>query len=248
MSERIITAAVLIIGNEILSGRTQDVNLNYLAKRLGELGVRLMEARIVPDVDHRIVKAVNELRAAYDYVFTTGGIGPTHDDITSESLAKAFGVPHILHPEAHALMAAHYAPGQLNAARLRMAMTPEGAELVTNPISKAPGYRIGNVHVLAGVPKIMQAMFEGMAHQIKGGKPVKSRSISSGVFEGALAADLKALQEKYAELDLGSYPSYSMGQVRVAIVMRGTDEARLAACAEEWKATIVRLGGTPVED
>jgi len=193
MSERIITAAVLIIGNEILSGRTQDVNLNYLAKRLGELGVRLMEARIVPDVDHRIVKAVNELRAAYDYVFTTGGIGPTHDDITSESLAKAFGVPHILHPEAHALMAAHYAPGQLNAARLRMAMTPEGAELVTNP-------------------------------------------------------DLKALQEKYAELDLGSYPSYSMGQVRVAIVMRGTDEARLAACAEEWKATIVRLGGTPVED
>ena len=175
------TACVLIIGNEILSGRVQDENVAFLAKGLGEAGIVLREARVIPDVPDTIVAVVNELRAKYDYVFTTGGIGPTHDDITSECVARAFGLPLTVHPEAHRQFLSYYAPGELNEARLRMAKTPEGATLVPNPISRAPGFRIGNVYVMAGVPQIMQATFHELSHNLKGGAKVLSRSVSLAV-------------------------------------------------------------------
>src|ERR1051325_270508 len=173
-----ITACVLIIGNEILSGRTQDANLAFLAQGLNEIGIRLREARVIPDDAETIVAAVNEVRRKFDYVFTTGGIGPTHDDITAQCIADAFGVPLILHPEARRLLEGHYPPGALNEARLRMAHMPEGSSLLLNPISRAPGFRIGNVFVLAGVPQVMQATFNELRHHLRGGAKMLRRSVS----------------------------------------------------------------------
>ena len=161
-SEKVYTACVLIVGNEILSGRTQDENLAYIAKGLAASGVLLKEARVIPDVEATIIRHVNELRVQYDYLFTTGGIGPTHDDITSECVAKAFGVKWTLHPEAHKIFLALYKPGDLNEARLRMAHTPEGASLIVNPVSRAPGFQMGNVYVMAGIPGVMRAMFDSV--------------------------------------------------------------------------------------
>ncbi len=247
MTEGPVTAAVLIIGNEILSGRTKDANLPYLDERLGELGIRLAEARVVADLKDEIVAAVNALRQRYTYVFTTGGIGPTHDDITAECVAAAFGRPLIRNPEALALLQAHYAPGDLNEARLRMANTPEGASLIENPISHAPGFRIENVHVLAGVPAIMRAMFDSLAPGLIGGPPLRSRTLTSKLPEGALAAGLGALQERYPEVDIGSYPSFRDGRPSVAVVLRATDETRLAAVAEEVGDLIRGLGAEPRE-
>ncbi len=174
----IVTACVVIIGNEILSGRTQDANLAFLAQGLNEIGIRLREARVIPDDAATIVGTVNEVRRAFDYVFTTGGIGPTHDDITSACVAQAFGVRLILHPEAKRILESHYPPGGLNEARLRMAQVPEGASLLLNPISRAPGFRIENVFVLPGVPQIMQAIFNELKHRLRGGAKVLSRSVS----------------------------------------------------------------------
>ena len=249
-AEKIVTASVLIIGNEILSGRTQDVNLNYLAKGLNEAGVRLLEARVVPDVPEAIVAAVNEVRARYDYVFTTGGIGPTHDDITSECVARAFGVPLILHPEAVRILEAHYQKRGLefNAARRRMAQVPEGAELVLNAVSLAPGFRIGNVYVLAGVPQVMQAMFESLKGGLRGGRPVLSRTISCGLAEGALAEGLGAIQARHPDVDIGSYPWYRRGAYGVSLALRSPEPARLAAAGDEVAALVRALGGTPVEE
>jgi len=239
-----VTAAVVLIGNELLSGRTQDINLSYLARRLTEIGIRLREGRIVEDVEAEIVAAVNECRARYDYVFTTGGIGPTHDDITAASIARAFGVPLILHPEALARLQRHYPPGDLNEARKRMAMVPEGAVLVDNPVSAAPGFRIANVFVMAGVPAIMQAMFEGMAHTLRGGPPLRARTFRTALGEGTIAADLAALQARYPDVEIGSYPSFGKrGPAGVRIVLRSTDAARLAAASDEFVALAVGLGG-----
>jgi len=245
--EKIVTAAVLIIGNEILSGRTQDANLAYIAKGLGEVGVRLKEVRVIPDVAETIIATINELRAKFAYVFTTGGIGPTHDDITSESLARAFGVPWVLDPEAKRRLEAGYRPGELNAARLRMAHVPEGATLIDNPVSRAPGFQIGNVLVLAGVPKVMQAMFDGIKHRLVGGAPVLSRSVTCALAEGIIAEGLGQLQQRYAELDIGSYPFYRRGGNGVALVIRGTDAPRIAAAVAELTDLIRALGGEPVE-
>ncbi len=247
MTEGPVTAAVLIIGNEILSGRTKDANLPYLGERLGELGIRLAEARVVADLKDEIVAAVNVLRQRYTYVFTTGGIGPTHDDITAECVAAAFGRPLIRNPEALALLQAHYAPGDLNEARLRMANTPEGATLIENPISHAPGFRMENVHVLAGVPAIMRAMFDSLAPGLTGGPPLRSRTVTSKLPEGALAAGLGALQVRYPEVDIGSYPSFRDGRPSVAVVLRATDESRLAAAADEVGDLIRGLGAEPRE-
>ncbi len=247
MTDGHVTAAVLIIGNEILSGRTKDANLPYLGERLGELGIRLAEARVVADQKDEIVAAVNALRQRYTYLFTTGGIGPTHDDITAECVAAAFGRPLIRNPEALALLQAHYAPGDLNEARLRMANTPEGATLIENPISHAPGFRIENVHVMAGVPAVMRAMFDSLAPGLTGGPPLRSRTLVSDLPEGALAAGLGALQERYPEVDIGSYPSFRDGRPSVAVVLRATDEPRLAAAAEEVGALIRELGAVPRE-
>jgi molybdenum cofactor synthesis domain-containing protein len=247
-SDKIVTACLLIIGNEILSGRTQDANLAVIAKGLNEVGVRLREVRVIPDVAETIIAAVNETRANFDYVFTTGGIGPTHDDITSECIARAFGVRWTLNEEARRRLAAGYAnPADLNEARLRMAHIPEGAVLIDNPVSRAPGFRIGNVFVMAGVPRIMQAMFDGIKHGLAGGAPVLSRTVTSGLPEGVLAEGLGKLQERYPDFDIGSYPYYRRGGYGTSLVARGTDAARLAAIVEALFTLIRDLGGEPYE-
>jgi len=243
----IVTAAVLIIGNEILSGRTQDVNLNYLAKRLAELGIKLSEARVVADIPDEIIAAVNALRARYDHVFTTGGIGPTHDDITSECVARAFGLPLIRHPEALQRLEQHYEPGKLNEARLRMANTPEGAVLIDNPISAAPGYRIGNVYVLAGVPAIMRAMFDTIAGTLRHGAPIQSRAIGAFLGEGVIAKGLGEIQADYPELDVGSYPFFRQGRYGASFVIKGTDPSRIEAAADSLRRLIRTLGAEPIE-
>ncbi|BBK30797.1 molybdenum cofactor synthesis domain-containing protein [Stella humosa] len=242
-----VTACVLIIGNEILSGRTKDANLAFLAEQLNLSGVRLMEARVIPDVPQTIIDTVNAVRGQFDYVFTTGGIGPTHDDITSECVAAAFGLPLIRNPEAVRRLQAHYPPGGLNEARLRMANTPEGAELIDNPVSIAPGFRIGNVFVLAGVPAIMRAMFESLRHSLTGGLPMQSRTVTSTLPEGAMAAELSAIQDRFAEVEIGSYPFFRMGKPGTAIVLRATDVARLALATDDVKAMMTGLGDSPVE-
>ena len=246
--EKKVRAALIIIGNEILSGRTQDANLQHLAKELNGVGVTLSEARVIPDDEDMIVGTVNEMRAAYDYVFTTGGIGPTHDDITSECVAKAFGLPLIRNAEAQALMEAHYARTgrELNESRLRMANTPEGAALVKNPISTAPGFRVENVYVLAGVPMVMQAMLEGLKPELVGGETMLSRAVASYIGEGNMAAGLAALQDKYSALDIGSYPFYKAGnRFGTTIVLRHTDGDLLDEAVQEVAALMTSLGGEP---
>lgn len=242
---RIVTACALIIGNEILSGRTQDENLAFLARGLDDVGIRLREARVIPDVTTAIIGAVNEARHRFDYVFTTGGIGPTHDDVTAQSIADAFGVGLIVHPEAKRLLESHYPPGQLNAARLRMAMVPEGAALLPNPISRAPGFRIANVYVLPGVPSIMQGIFEQLKYRLAGGDKVLSRSLSCRLGEGALAAELATLQARWSDIEIGSYPYFRRGDFGVTLVLRGTDRDRLVAATEETRELIRGLGGDP---
>ena len=240
-------ACVLVIGNEVLSGRTQDANIRFLATRLGEIGIPLREVRIIPDVAETIASVVNAVRAQFDHVFTTGGIGPTHDDITSQCVADAFGVPWEIHPEAFARMERHYKPGEFNAARQRMATMPRGATLIDNVISVAPGFTIGNVHVMAGVPRIMQAMFEALAPSLVGGPPITSRAVhATGLLEGAVAAGLEAVQARYLELDLGSYPYYRATGSGVALVAKGPDPAACDAAIAEVTALVKSLGLTPV--
>ena len=241
------TACLLVIGNEVLSGRTQDLNVNFLARGLGAIGMPLREVRIIPDVPDTIVAAVNECRAAFDHVLTTGGIGPTHDDITSECVARAFGVPWEPHPEAWARMEKHYKPGEFNAARQRMATMPRGATLIDNAVSVAPGFTIGNVHVMAGVPRIMQAMWSTLAPTLPGGTPIDSRAVHAiGLAEGAVAEGLGAIQARYSGLDLGSYPFYRASGNGVALVAKGTDVAALDACIAEVTMLVAGVGRTPV--
>jgi molybdenum cofactor synthesis domain-containing protein len=241
------TAAILIIGNEILSGRTQDVNVQFIAKRLADLGIKLQEVRVVPDVPARIIGAVNELRAAYDQLFTTGGIGPTHDDITSECVAAAFGVPWEVHPETFALMQARMGDN-FNEARQRMATMPRGAVPIRNEISLAPGFSIGNVHVMAGVPKIMQSMFLALEPSLPRGTPIQMRAVyGMGVMEGAIAAGLSAIQDSYPHLDLGSYPFRRETEGGVAIVAKGTDVAALEAAIAQATTLIAAQNVAPVQ-
>src|SRR5262245_23285292 len=244
-----VTAAVLVIGNEILSGRTKDANLAWLAVELNKLGIRLREARVIPDVEAEIVAAVNQLRARHDYLFTTGGIGPTHDDITAECVAKAFGVPLIRNKEAVRRLEAHYRDrAMLNEARLRMANSPEGATLVDNPVSKAPGFQIGNVFVFAGVPVIMQGMFDSLRHRLVGGAPLLARTVNCDIPEGLMAKGLGEIQNADSAVEIGSYPYMRMGKAGAAIVLRSTDQARLARATDAVKALMRSLGGEPVED
>ncbi|SHI38189.1 molybdenum cofactor synthesis domain-containing protein [Roseomonas rosea] len=245
------TAALLIIGNEVLSGRTQDANLKFIATRLGELGIPLREVRVIPDVPETIIGTVNEVRARFTYVFTTGGIGPTHDDITSECVARAFGVPWEVHEESRRIMEADYSrrnpPVEMNAARLRMATLPRGARPILCSETSAPGFVMGNVHVMAGVPRIMRSMFEVVAPTLEGGTPVKSRALHAhGLLEGQIAAALSAVQERFPMLDIGSYPYYREGGNGVALVAKGTDEAVLEAAAAEIAALIRADGKEPI--
>lgn len=226
---RIYTAALAIIGNEILSGRTQDANLAHLAKTLNSWGVEMREVRVVPDIEAEIVAAVNALRGRYDYVFTTGGIGPTHDDITADSIARAFALPLVEHPDAIALLETYYPPGELTVVRRRMARVPQGADLIENPISKAPGFKIGNVFVLAGVPAIMRAQLHGARGFISGGRSVVSRTVSVLVGESRIAELLENAQGQFPDVDMGSYPFFRRNTVGTALVLRGREEARLDA-------------------
>ena len=241
MSKSSVTAALLVIGNEILSGQTRDANLAFLGEQLTALDIRLSEARVVADEEGAIVAAVNELRDRFDYVFTTGGIGPTHDDITAASVAKAFGRPLTLHPEAHRILKGYYKPGELNEARLRMAHTPEGAELVENPISGAPGFQVENVFVLAGIPSVMQAMFEGLRHRLTGGERLLSHTIVAELPEGRMAEGLGAIQAANPSVEIGSYPFHKEGRYGSRLVMRATDPERLALVRDEVAALVHEL-------
>jgi len=245
-----VTAALIIIGNEILSGRTIDKNLPFLATRLNDIGVQLRECRVVADVEDEIVQAVNALRRKYDYVFTTGGIGPTHDDITADSVAKAFGVPIGHHPEAVEILKSHYAKtgAELNEARLRMARIPQGGTMVENPISRAPGFQIENVFVLAGIPAVAQAMFESLKHRIAGGAPVRSTATAVHLGEGVIARGLGELQARYPDVDIGSYPFYRGGRYGTSLVCRSADEARLKDATGELRTLLSGLGGEPLPD
>ncbi|MGI4958616.1 MAG: competence/damage-inducible protein A [Janthinobacterium lividum] len=243
------TACIIVIGNEILSGRTQDVNVQFLATRLGTMGIGLREVRVIPDIGPIIVETVIELRARFDHVFTTGGIGPTHDDITSSCIAEAFGVPWEPHEASMALLASHFEAGQFNAARQRMATLPRGAVPIENPVSVAPGFSIGNVHVMAGVPRIMRAMFDSLAPSLGGGTPVRSTTVhAERLAEGALAAGLERIQEAHPDLDVGSYPyERPDGRRGVALLAKGTDEASLSAARAEIVALIISLDRTPID-
>lgn len=228
------TAACLVIGDEILSGRTQEANAAHLAKELNEVGIALDEIRVVPDVEHRIITALNALRAAHDYVFTSGGIGPTHDDITADAVAKAFGLPIDVRGDARAILQKHYdATGQpLNDARLRMARIPDTAALIHNPVSAAPGFVLENVYVLAGVPKIFKAMLEGILPELIGGAKMLSATETLQMPEGEFAAALGALDARFPTVSFGSYPFITHTGLGVSIVARSRDSEALSAAIE----------------
>ena len=243
MSEKIYTAALIIIGDEILSGRTHDKNLPYVAEKLGEIGVRLTEVRVIPDIIDTIVETVNTLRAAHDYVFTTGGIGPTHDDMTAESIAKAFGVELEMSEAAYAELLAYYKDEkEITESRKKMAMIPKGAVLIDNPVSGAPGINIGNVYVMAGVPRIMQSMFDAILPTLKGGKPMESKSVSADLPESLIADGLSAIQDEYPVLSIGSYPKYQNGRFGTTLVLRGIDEDALDAATQKVIDLVKELG------
>ncbi|MGL4242263.1 MAG: competence/damage-inducible protein A [Beijerinckiaceae bacterium] len=230
MTPAAITAAILVIGDEILSGRTKDKNIGYIAEYLTNIGIDLKEVRVVPDDEPEIVAALNALRARYTYVFTTGGIGPTHDDITADCVAKAFGVGIDHDPRAVAMLRSRYQPGELNEARMRMARIPAGADLIENPISRAPGFKLGNVIVMAGVPSIMQAMLDNVAPTLSTGRRMIAESIDvHGLPEGIYASALGEVAAANPDVSVGSYPSFINGGFRNQIVVRGKDPQAVAA-------------------
>ena len=239
-----VTAAILVIGDEILSGRTKDRNIGYIAEYLGKVGVEVREARVVPDVEDEIVVALNALRSRYDYVFTTGGIGPTHDDITADAVAKAFGVAIGEDPRALAAMMERYEAKDLTPARRRMARIPAGATLVENPVSKAPGFRIGNVIVMAGVPSVMQAMLDDAIKSVRGGAQMLTANVEAGALpEGRYGDALRAVAEAHPTVAIGSYPSFRDGQFRNQIVVRSKDADALGAARAAVEAMVATLSG-----
>ena len=235
-----VTAALIVIGDEILSGRTKDVNIGATADFCTDLGIDLKEVRVVSDETDDIVAAVNALRARYTYVFTTGGIGPTHDDITADAVAKAFGVALPINAQAREMLEARWRQTgtEVNEARLRMARIPEGADLIVNSVSAAPGFRIGNVHVMAGVPIIMRAMLEAIAPTLQGGKKVMSVTVRAAVGEGTVGGPLGELQAQYPDVKMGSYPQMGKDRVMTELVLRSADPERLAEAAEKVRAMV----------
>ena len=241
-----VTAAVLVIGDEILSGRTADTNTAYIAKFLAALGIDLCGARVVPDLHDEIVAALNALRSRYSYVFTTGGIGPTHDDITFDAVAAAFGVGIDYHPEVMAMMAARYKPGEFNEARKRMARIPLGAELVRNSVSTAPGVHIGNVFVMAGVPMIMRAMLDAIETRLKRGAVVHVATVQAKVPEGRIAGGLEAIQRRHGDIAIGSYPYYREDGAGVQLVARGRDKDEVEIAAAEIETLLREMDVEPL--
>ena len=247
--ERIWTAGLLVIGDEILSGRTQDRNVAQIGGWLNLQGIRLSEVRVVPDVIGRIAEAVNALRSANDYLFTTGGIGPTHDDVTVDAIAEALGVPVVVHPRARAILESYYsARGGLTEARLRMARVPQGAELIENRMSGAPGIRLGNIFILAGVPHIATLMLEALSGTIEGGRPLLSRTLGCWVPESEVAELLAAVERAHPGCQIGSYPFFREGRVGANFVVRSTDSAALAACEASLAAALEEAGREVVRE
>jgi molybdopterin-biosynthesis enzyme MoeA-like protein len=241
--ERIWTAGLLVIGDEILSGRTQDRNVAQIGGWLNLQGIRLNEVRVVPDVIERIAAAVNALRGENDYLFTTGGIGPTHDDMTVDAIAHALGVPVVVHPKARAILEAYYATrGGITEARLRMARVPEGAELIENKMSGAPGIRLGNLFILAGVPHIATLMLEALSGTLEGGRPLLSRTVGCWVPESEVADLLAQVERAHPGCQIGSYPFFREGRVGANFVIRSIDAAALAACEVDLLAHLVGEG------
>ena len=238
----IVTAGLLVIGDEILSGRTKDKNIGYIAEYLTNIGIDLREARIVPDVEEEIVDALDAMRVRYTYVFTTGGIGPTHDDITADAVAKAFGVPLRVDPRAVALLQQRFGTAPLNEARLRMARIPEGGELIHNKVSGAPGFRIGNVFVMAGIPNVMQAMLDEVAPTLKTGVKVLSHSIRADAREGDIGTPLGEIAKQYPGVSIGSYPFFDEARgPNTNIVIRSRDPSLLAAAAQAVEAMLAQV-------
>ena len=234
MNERIYTAGLVVIGDEILSGRTHDKNIAQVASWLQVQGIRLSEVRVVPDVMDRIVEAVNALREAHDYLFTTGGIGPTHDDITVDAVAEAIGVPVVIHPEAKAMLERYYASigKELTEARLRMARVPEGAELIPNRMSGAPGIKLGNLHLMAGVPHITAGMLDALTGTLEGGAPLLSETVGCWTPESEVADILRQVEQAHPQCQIGSYPFFREGRVGANFVVRSTREEELQSCID----------------
>ena len=247
MPESVVTACVLIIGDEILSGRTQDINLAFISKELNEYGVQVRQARVIPDNEDVIVSTLNECRNAFDYVFTTGGIGPTHDDITADCVAKAFGRELYIHPEIEALIRQREASPEVMDSRLRMARVPQGAELIRNEFGP-PGFQVENVYVMAGIPRVMQSMLRAAVNSLNGARPVRSQSVSAFVTESQLAKPLGELQEEFLEVAIGSYPFSRNGRFGTSLVVRGTDTKVLDFLIEKIASLVVSVGGELTEN
>jgi molybdenum cofactor synthesis domain-containing protein len=228
-----LNAAIIIIGNEILSGRTHDVNVLNISNWLNGLGVKLEEVRIIPDVERTIIKTINEVRKKFAYIFTTGGIGPTHDDITSKSISKAFKVQYCYHPEAYKILENYYDKGKFNVGRRKMAKTPKNASLIYNPSSAAPGFFIKNVYCLPGVPSILKSMLGGLNNKIIGGKKVISQTLSLRTVESEISVPLERVQNKYKNLEIGSYPFFKQGKLGVSLVMRSDNLKLIEKCKKE---------------
>lgn len=244
---RVWTAGLAVIGDEILSGRTQDKNIAQVASWLNAQGIRLAEVRVVPDVEDRIIDAVNALHGAYDYCFTTGGIGPTHDDITVDAIAKALKVPVVVHPAARAILERYYADkGGLNEGRLRMARVPEGAELIENKMSGAPGIRVGNLFLMAGVPHITAGMLDALSGTLEGGRPLVSVTVGAFAPESEVADILRKAEQAAEGISIGSYPFFKEGRVGSNFVVRSEDEARARAVADELAGKLADIGYAPV--
>ena len=228
-----VNAAILIIGNEILSGRTQDTNTSTLATWLNSIGVKVGEVRVIPDVEKTIIDILNLLRTTYDYVFTTGGIGPTHDDITAETVSKAFGLKYEIHKEAYKILETYYKSGEFNEGRQKMVWMPENANLILNPTSGAPGFNIENVFCLPGVPSILKSMLGGLTNTIVGGEPILSHTISLRTVESEISVPLEKVQNKYKNLEIGSYPFFKQGKLGVSLVLRSDKIKLIEKCKKE---------------
>jgi molybdenum cofactor synthesis domain-containing protein len=245
-SPKIYCAALLVIGNEILTGRTQDTNTQWIAEKLGPHGIALREVRVVPDEECSIIATIKDMKDKFDYILTTGGIGPTHDDITTECIAKAFGVKTVLNDDARQRLLNYYgSETELTGPRLKMAHIPEGATLIDNPVSAAPGFVIGNVYVMAGVPRIMQAMLDHVLSMLAQGTPYLSNTISCMMAESKIAEDLSSLQQRYAEIIIGSYPHYRGGVLGLSLVLRGVDRIKLQTATDELIDLIRKHGDEP---
>ena len=228
-----VNAAILIIGNEILSGRTQDTNTSTIAVWLNSIGVKVEEVRVIPDVEKTIIDTLNLLKSTYDYVLTTGGIGPTHDDITAQSVSKTFGIKYEIHKEAFKILEAYYKPGEFNEGRQKMCWMPENANLILNPTSGAPGFNVKNVFCLPGVPSILKSMLGGLTNTIVGGEPIKSHTISLRTVESEIANSLTKVQNRNQDVEIGSYPFFHAGKLGVSIVIRSENQSKIDNCSSQ---------------